>query len=204
MNSNEQAHHNPLIQPDAMRMSFADFAEIHGKKIIGIAVPLVLLIAVYLTTSKISRNAIEEESKRWSDLGMLQQSADLQAFAKNNSGTPQASIAKVEAARVLLAQGLTLFASSNAEMKKEASNNIEKAIELYDDVIKDPLLNPELKAQALLNTGKAHESLRHFDKAKDYYTQASLLKDNTAAGKLAAKYLGENQVEFASFYKNFD
>ena len=188
-------------------MSFADFAEVHGKKIIVAAISLILLSTIYFTVTYISKNAIEEESKRWAGLGASQQSAALQEFAKNNSGTSQALIARVEADRVLLAQGMTLFASTNLEIKKEATNNIEKAIELYDLVINDPLLNLELKAQSLLNAGKGHEALRHFDKAKDCYTQASLLADKTGAGVLAVKYLKnlqDNQVDLATFYKNFD
>ena len=85
--------------------------------------------------------------------------------------------------------------------------NIEKAIELYDLVINDPMLIPELKAQSLLNAGKGDEALRRFDKAKDYYTQASLLGDKTGAGALAVKYLKnlqDNQIDLATFYKNFD
>jgi tetratricopeptide (TPR) repeat protein len=188
-------------------MSFADFAEIHGKKIIVAAISIILLSAIYFTVTTVSNNAIEEESKRWAGLGFSQQSAALQEFAQKNSGTSQALIARVEAARVLLAQGMTLFASTNLEIKKEATNNIEKAIELYDLVINEPLLIPELKAQSLLNAGKGHEALRHFDKAKDYYTQASLLGDKTGAGALAVKYLKnlqDNPVDLATFYKNFD
>ena len=206
MTTQEQPH-NQLVQVDSMRMSFADFAEVHKKKIIVSAISLILLSTIYFTVTYISKNAIEEESKRWAGLGASQQSAALQEFAKNNSGTSQALIARVEAARVLLAQGMTLFASTNLEIKKEATNNIEKAIELYDLVINDPLLNLELKAQSLLNAGKGHEALRHFDKAKDYYTQASLLADKTGAGVLAVKYLKnlqDNQVDLATFYKNFD
>lgn len=206
MTTQEQPH-NQLVQVDSMRMSFADFAEVHGKKIIVAAISLILLSTIYFTVTYISKNAIEEESKRWAGLGASQQSAALQEFAKNNSGTSQALIARVEAARVLLAQGMTLFASTNLEIKKEATNNIEKAIELYDLVINDPLLNLELKAQSLLNAGKGHEALRQFDKAKDCYTQASLLADKTGAGVLAVKYLKnlqDNQVDLATFYKNFD
>jgi len=206
MTTQEQPH-NQLVQVDSMRMSFADFAEVHKIKIIVSAISLILLSTIYFTVTYISKNAIEEESKRWAGLGASQQSAALQEFAKNNSGTSQALIARVEAARVLLAQGMTLFASTNLEIKKEATNNIEKAIELYDLVINDPLLNLELKAQSLLNAGKGHEALRHFDKAKDCYTQASLLADKTGAGVLAVKYLKnlqDNQVDLATFYKNFD
>ena len=199
--------HNQLVEVHSMRMSFADFAELHGKKIIVAAISIILLCAIYFTVSTVSNNAFEEESKRWAGLGFSQQSAVLQEFAQKNSGTSQALIARVEAARVLLAQGMTLFASTNVEIKKEATNNIEKAIELYEKVIDDPMLIPELKAQSLLNAGKGHEALRHFDKAKDYYTQASLLGDKTGAGALAVKYLKnlqDNQVDLATFYKNFD
>jgi len=206
MTTQEQPH-NQLVQVDSMRMSFADFAEIHGKKIIVAAISIILLCAIYFTVTTVSNNAFEEESKRWAGLGSSQQSAALQEFAQKNSGTSQALIARVEAARVLIAQGMTLFASTNLEIKKEATNNIEKAIELYDFVINDPLLNLELKAQSLLNAGKGHEALRHFDKAKDCYTQASLLADKTGAGVLAVKYLKnlqDNQVDLATFYKNFD
>lgn len=206
MTTQEQPH-NQLVQVESMRMSLADFAEIHGKKIIVAIISIVLLCAIYFTVSNVSKNAYEEESKRWAGLGASQQSAVLQEFAKNNAGTSQALIARVEAARVLLAQGMTLFASANTETKKEATNNIEKAIELYDLVISDPLLNLELKAQSLFNAGKGHEALRRFDKAKDYYTQASLLADKTGAGSLASKYLKnmqENQLDLAAFYKNFD
>ena len=199
--------HNQLVEVHSMRMSFADFAELHGKKIIVAAISIILLCAIYFTVSTVSNSAFEEESKRWAGLGFSQQSAVLQEFAQKNSGTSQALIARVEAARVLLAQGMTLFASTNIEIKKEATNNIEKAIELYEKVIDDPMLIPELKAQSLLNAGKGHEALRHFDKAKDYYTQASLLGDKTGAGALAVKYLKnlqDNQVDLATFYKNFD
>ena len=199
--------HNQLVEVHSMRMSFADFAELHGKKIIVAAISIILLCAIYFTVSTVSNSAFEEESKRWAGLGFSQQSAVLQEFAQKNSGTSQALIARVEAARVLLAQGMTLFASTNIEIKKEATNNIEKAIELYEKVIDDPMLIPELKAQSLLNAGKGHEALRHFDKAKDYYTQASLLGDKTGAGALAVKYLKnlqDNQLDLATFYKNFD
>ena len=199
--------HNQLVEVHSMRMSFADFAELHGKKIIVAAISIILLSAIYFTVSTVSNSAFEEESKRWAGLGFSQQSAVLQEFAQKNSGTSQALIARVEAARVLLAQGMTLFASTNVEIKKEATNNIEKAIELYEKVIDDPMLIPELKAQSLLNAGKGHEALKHFDKAKDYYTQASLLGDKTGAGALAVKYLKnlqDNQVDLATFYKNFD
>ena len=203
----QEQPHNQLVEVHSMRMSFADFAEIHGKKIIVAAISMILLCAIYFTVTTVSNNAFEEESKRWAGLGFSQQSAVLQEFAQKNSGTSQALIARVEAARVLLAQGMTLFASTNLEIKKEATNNIEKAIELYEKVVEDASLIPELKAQSLLNAGKGHEALKHFDKAKDYYTQASLLGDKTGAGALAVKYLKnlqDNQLDLATFYKNFD
>ncbi|NBR06337.1 MAG: hypothetical protein EBT92_11250 [Planctomycetes bacterium] len=206
MTTQEQPH-NQLVQVDSMRMSFADFAELHARKIIVAAISVILVCAIYFTINSVSKNAYEEESKRWAVLGSGQQSAALQEFAKNNSGTNQALIARIEAARVLLAQGMTLYASANMETKKEAINNIEKSIELYGEVVDDPLLIPELKAQSLLNAGKGHEALRRFEKAKENYTKASLLGDKTGAGALAVKYLKnlqDNQLDLDAFYKNFD
>lgn len=205
--ANPDRPHDQLIHVQTPWESLEVTVEANRNKIVVAIIVTILLIAVYTTVSWISNSANDEESNRWTTLSFIQQPGPLQEFAKNNLGTNQAIIAKVEAARVLLGMGMTNYATNNTETKKEATNNLEKAIELYDAVISDALVMPELKAQALLNAGKAHEAMLRFDKAKDFYTQASALELKTGSGVLAAKYLKnlqETQPDMVGFYKNFE
>ncbi|MSR31487.1 MAG: hypothetical protein EXR99_08285 [Gemmataceae bacterium] len=190
-----------------LRLALARFSEKHGKLLVAVCIAIILLVAIYLTMSFISGGSAAEDSNRWVTLDGLNQSASLQAFADNNKGTKQGLVARLEAARILLAQGLTQFAATTEESKKESVNSLEKAIELLTGLLgqTDPYL--ELKAQTLWNLGKAHEARKRLDKAKDFYTQAAALENTTAAGKLAAKQLKslqENQASVTDLYKVFE
>ncbi len=205
--TNPERPHDQLIHVQTPWESLEVTVEANRNKIVVAIIITILLIAVYTIVSWVSNSANDEESNRWISLSFIQQPGPLQEFAKNNFTTYQATIAKVEAARVLLGVGMTNYGSNNSEIKKEATNNLEKAIELYSEVINDAKLMPELKAQALLNAGKAHEAMRRFDKAKDYFTQASAMEVKTGSGVLAAKYLKnlqETQPDMVGFYKNFE
>jgi len=192
---------------DFLRLYLARVAEKNGKAITFGLIGLILLIAVYLTVRFVSGNALVEDSARWAVLGATQNSGGLQEFAKNHPNTMQATVARMEAARQLFAQGMTLYAASTEDGKKEAINNLDKSIELFEAVINDPKLLPEQKAQALLNIGSAHEALRRFEKAREYYSLAAAMSEKTASGALASRKLDvlkANQQGLTELYKNFE
>lgn len=197
----------PSFNFDVLRLMLAGAAEKHGGKITVLLIAIILLVAVYLTVHVVSGNALEEDSSRWWILGANKQSGALQEFAKNNPGTTQGTVARLEAARQLFAQGMTLYAATTEEGKKEAINSLDKSIELFDSLVNDPKLLLEQKAQALLNIGKAHEALRRFDKAQEYYTLAAAHSDSTAAGSQAVRKLDvlkTGRQSLVELYKTFE
>lgn len=192
---------------DYLRLYLARVAEKNGKAITVALIALILAIAVYLTVRFVSGNALEDDSARWAILGATQNLSGLQEFAKNHPNTIQAAVAKMEAARQLFAQGMTLYAATTEDGKKEAINSLDKSIELFESVINDPKLLPEQKAQALLNIGSSHEALRRFEKAREYYALAASMSEKTASGALASRKLDalkSNQQGLTDLYKNFE
>jgi len=93
----------------------------------------------------------------------------LEAFAKQNAGTTQSRIARFQVARLALFEGLRDL--GRISVREQALKNLEKAAETYEKLIRDSRDLPILHQEALLNCGKANESLGKLDEARKYYQQ---------------------------------
>lgn len=111
----------------------------------------------------------------------------LDEFTKKHAGTTQARLARFLLARLTLHNGLRDL--GNLGMRDRALKNLEKAAEVYGQLVTETRDLPLLYQEALLNSGKANESLGKIDKATNYYTKLKSEYPTTAFGLTAKKEL---------------
>jgi len=109
----------------------------------------------------------------------------LEAFAKQNAGYTQSRIARFQVARLALFEGLRDL--GRPEARPQALKALELAVETYDKLCRDARDIPLLHQEALLNSGKANESLGNIKEAKDKYKQLQTSYPKTEMGKLGER-----------------
>ena len=147
---------------------------------------IVILILVwrYLATS-----AEETDSARWFKWDSLTTPEQLKAFVedKDVEGQPQGRLARLEEARRSLHEGLRQL--GNIGTRKKATEEIQRAAELYDKLADECADKPLLYQQVLMGSAKAHESLGEADQARKYYLQLKDKYGETVLGRDAAEQL---------------
>jgi tetratricopeptide (TPR) repeat protein len=121
-------------------------------------------------------------------IGRLREDLELQrleAFAKKNAGYTQGRMARFQMARLTLFEGLRDL--GRQETRPRALKSLEMAVETYDKLSKDARDIPLLHQEALLNSGKANESLGHIEKAMEKYQQLQTSYPETEMGKLGER-----------------
>jgi tetratricopeptide (TPR) repeat protein len=100
----------------------------------------------------------------------------LETFAKENKGTIQGKMARFQIARALLFQGLRDLGSSEVRtddptpQRNAALAKIKNAAVEYKSLADESGDLPLLAQEALLNGGKAWETLGEYEKARECYT----------------------------------
>ncbi len=168
-----------------------------------------------LTASDLAAFAREDtgiESVAARDRRTRAQIGALERLAEQKKGSMQARLARFQIARVYLAQGLRDFASKQpisfamGETKTfhdMAVEKLTKAVNLYQELVKESSDVPLLAQEALLNSGKAYEALGDYAQAKDKYNalikaypKSPFAKEDAAAGL--------KRVEDLKFKADFD
>jgi tetratricopeptide (TPR) repeat protein len=114
----------------------------------------------------------------------------LEDFIKENEGKAQARYARFLLARLYLNRGLRgLRAESSPGRPNARRGDIQRAAELYEKLIADASDVPLLLQEALLNAGKARETLGEIDEAKKHYER--LVNEKELKESYAAKAANE-------------
>ncbi len=128
----------------------------------------------------------------------------LEKFVKDNAGTVQGRLARFQLARLYLYKGLRDLGREGT-VRNLARERLEKAAETYDVLIKEARDIPVLHQEAMLNCGKAQESLGDLTRANKYYKQLQDTYPKSEFGKLAGeqiKRLETHQNEITQLVKD--
>jgi hypothetical protein len=155
---------------------------------------IALAVALFFTWRYFSNRADEKSSARsvaWFTLGDTpgDPESKLKSFIddKDNEGTSQARVARFDLARLRLTRGVR-FIGSQAD-RAAARDELAKAAEDYEKLQAETSDSPHLQQEALLNAGKARESLGDYAAAKKHYEALIKAHDKSAAGQEAKRRL---------------
>jgi tetratricopeptide (TPR) repeat protein len=146
-----------------------------------------LVVVLGLAWYYFAQSARAADSQRWLQLDAAERPDDLEAVVKEGADLAQGRLARFELARYNFYQGLRGLGQYS--LREESLKRIRTAADLYEKLIRDAASTPYLYREALLNAGKARESLGELDKAKDHYARLTKDAPDSLAGKQAAKHL---------------
>ncbi len=177
------------------------------------AVVLLAIIAWYLYSGYSSRS----RSELWTKLDVAAGTAnlpELEAIAEQSRGSAAGRTARFQVARIRLEEGLNSLGSE--QRRAEALDNVEKARELYAQLIADTNDAPLLRQEAMMGVAKAEETLIGIPKADGsaemrgtvaqalkYYEDLSNATPETfqtQAAKQRAQQLRDNGPQVENFY----
>lgn len=131
----------------------------------------------------------QKTARLWSKLAAATKT-DLEEIAKQNPGTMQSRIARLEQARTLLREGEQK--SYSAFERTQGRKDLEAARNLYGPLAKEFRDMPILAQESLLALAKISENLGDYDKAWEHYRELALQFPDTTPGKEARAILGDN------------
>lgn len=177
----------------------------------GVVVLVGVLIFAWQYYSSASQ---KNRASQWRQIEQATDAKDLEAIIDANKGTPLATAAKAQLARISLNNGMDNLGTE--PQRETAIANIEKARELYEQVRKEARDEKPLQREALLAEAKAEESLvgipkadnasemrGSLDKALQLYEEAASAFGDTPQGKEAAeraKDIKANKQKIQQFY----
>lgn len=149
--------------------------------VLGGGILVVLLFRYFMNSSEAN------DSARWTNLDNVVFGEQLDEFIENKDykDTTQGRIARFKEARVNLSDGLRLLGPERDKSLKR----IEKATDLYEDLLKSPGKVPLLHQEALWGAAKGNEVLGNIDKAKTHYEKLIKEYPSSALGLDAEKQL---------------
>jgi tetratricopeptide (TPR) repeat protein len=148
-----------------------------------------LIVILVLVWRYFATSAEETDSARWFKWDSLTTPEQLKAFVedKDVESQPQGRLARLDEARRSLHEGLRQL--GNIGTRKKATEEIQRAAELYDKLVDESADKPMLHQQVLMGAAKAHESLGEADQARKYYQQLKDKYGETVLGRDAAEQL---------------
>jgi hypothetical protein len=153
--------------------------------LIGVAV---VAVGLFLVFSLVRQHSVNVNSTLWERWSSLSEPAALEEFAKDHPGTVAGRLARFKVARLLLGQGVASLGTP--AQRGEATKKIGRAGELYEQLADETTDNPHLRQEALLQAGKALETLGEVDRATQFYKKLEREYPDTAAGKDAKASIG--------------
>jgi tetratricopeptide (TPR) repeat protein len=146
-----------------------------------------LAVSLFFIWRYFSNLAEAKSGARWVEWQNLSTPQQLDEFIKDkdNQGTMQNRLARLQSARSDLYLGLRDIAAVDPHAKTSARESLRKAGETYDKLIEEVSDIPPLQEEALLGAARAYESLAEFDKAKGFYERLVKEHGNSLAGKEA-------------------
>jgi len=169
--------------------------------ILGAVVLVVGLVVGWRYFSKRSQETLSNRWRQLYDAGSFEAVADI---AQQGRGTDLCRIAEIREARIELKKGLDGLGSPRD--RAAAVEHIKKAGDTYERLAQQTQeLPPVLIQEAILNAGKAKESLGDIDGALAHYEKLASTYPQSDAGKLAAervKKIKDDRTKVADFYKD--
>ncbi|MBN9120066.1 MAG: hypothetical protein J0I06_13030 [Planctomycetes bacterium] len=153
----------PKADPNALARALTDgWDKFKQGKLVSypmMAILLLVVTAVGLTWWIVhSRRA--EQSARWTELDGLSTPAALEEYAKKYPDTVQAKLANLEIARTLLGpEGIERLTATDANARKTAVANVEKARESFTKLVDDFKDDPVIRVECMLACAKAEAVL---------------------------------------------
>jgi tetratricopeptide (TPR) repeat protein len=140
---------------------------------------LVVALVLYLVWTMASTSAMNTNSRLWEEWSTLANASDLEAFVKEHGRTTQGRLARFRLARQDLGQGIAGL--GNVAQRKESLGRVRKAAEAYEQLVGETASLPLLQQEALLNAGKAYETLGEVERAMSFYRRLTRDHPGTAA-----------------------
>ncbi len=140
-----------------------------------------VVLILFFTWRIVKQHAETSSSDLYLKWAALATPAELEAFAKDNAGTMQGRLARFRLARLDMAEGIANVGTP--QLRAEALDHMRKAGELYKELANETGSQSILQQEALLNAGKAFETLDELDTARGFYSRLQKSYPNTYAGK---------------------
>jgi tetratricopeptide (TPR) repeat protein len=177
-----------------------------GTMVFVIVVAVILLLG--MVWMFLARSREESESTRWLRWDNLGSPAQLTAFLDDKDAQEHlpGRLARFEEARRLLLEGTRGLGSAN---RTQATTDLKKAAELYDQLTGECTDRPLLHQQALMGAARAHESLGEYDPARKLYQKLADVYPTTIFGKDAKQQVArldskEQQADLEALRKEFN
>jgi tetratricopeptide (TPR) repeat protein len=203
-----KAEHRKELQTNALAQQIARLVEGARSKpntrtllILG-AVALVILL--FFGWRYFSGKSTETVSQRWRQLYDATSVQAIDEVAEQAKGTDPGLVAELRLARIELKDGLSELGSPARHAA--AVKKVEGAAAKYEQLAQQTRkLLPVQIQEALLNAGKAQESLGKLDSALGHYEKLAGTYPQSEAGKWAAeraKKIKEQREKLQDFYKD--
>src|SRR5262249_16646099 len=169
--------------------------------ILGVIALVVILIVGWRYFSNKNRDTL---SNQWRQLYDAASPQAIDEIADQAKGTDPGLVAELRIARIALREGLNDLGSP--AKNAAAAKKVEEAGKKYEQLAQQTKrLLPVQIQEALLNAGKARESLGDLDGALANYEKLASTYPQSDAGKLAderAKKIKDQRAKLQDFYKD--
>jgi len=209
-----KAEHRKELEKNVLRDRLGKVAEGVKDRSRIIGAVLLGVVVVFLVYMWVSGSSTSKSSALWERLAQTTDARGLEKLAADNRGSLPARTANFELAREMMRQGLQNLASP--DNRQSAILQIERARELYTNLISESRDTPILAQEAMLGAARAEEALigavdpergpdalGSVDRAVTAYRKLADSFKDTAQAKLAserAKELEDKRVQIESFY----
>ncbi|HXG09267.1 MAG TPA: tetratricopeptide repeat protein [Gemmataceae bacterium] len=206
-----KAEHRKELQTNALAQQIARMVEglksRPDNKFLIVGSLVVLAVALLVGWNIIRKRNVAKNSEAWRSLNDATSVEDLRKLIEAAEGRMPGRIAQFQEARVWLDQGLkdlgSLREGEAARKKVEEAGKLYAELAEKSDVQRIPLLHQE----ALLNAGKARESLGDLDGALEFYAKLAQAYPQSALGKQAderAKKIREQRAQVHDLYSKLE
>jgi tetratricopeptide (TPR) repeat protein len=155
-------------------------------------VVVALVLVLIFTWRYFSQAARETDSGRWMQWDDIATEAQLKTYLDTHEleATIQGRLARFLEARQALAEGLQNIGQKGI-FKQDAVDKLKIAADKYSKLADECADRPLLQQEALLNAGRAEESLARYNDALAHYKQLEAKYPDTARGKTAKKRIAQ-------------
>lgn len=155
------------VLADRVGRALKGFKEAPSRGTVLTLVAIIVVAVLYIVWSLVSQHSKNTNSELWERWYALATPTELATFAKEHDKTLPGRLAQFRSARIDLAQGLADF--GNPLQRKQALDKLRLAAKTYEGLIDESSALPLLQQEAMLNAGKAYETLEDVEKAKSLY-----------------------------------
>lgn len=187
------------VLADRLGKTLQSFKEGPSRSTMLWAAGLVAILVLVFVWTVVQTQSLNTSSDLWEQWYGLDSASGLESFAKDHGNSVQGRLARFQMARLDLAGGIADLGTP--ALRSEALERVRKAAELYESLINESAGQPLLQQEALLNSGKAYETLEDTAKAKSSYQRLARDFPKSIAGKEAATCLERLEAGAADLEK---